>query len=329
MSVRTEASRANWLLFVALGFFWGSSYLFIKIGVDAGLAPFTLVTLRLLVGATILAIVVAANRERLPRNAKTYFHLAVLGLISVSLPFSLITFAEQRVDSALAAVLTAPVPLFVIPIAAVLLHERITVAKVFGVIVGLIGVAVLMGFDPAQIGRTDLTPQLILLGAALSYAAGGVYARRFVHGLRPMIPALFQVTFGLIMVGIAAFAFESPLTRIGGLSLEAFLAVGWLGLFGSALAYLVFFRLLNAWGPTRVSLVAYTLPVWGIALGWAVLGEQIQPGLIVGTALVIAGIAIVNVKPQSVLIRARQLRERFGTPPEPKTPQPDPAAGPR
>jgi drug/metabolite transporter (DMT)-like permease len=329
MTVTTEGSRANWLLFVALGFFWGSSYLFIKIGVDAGLAPFTLVALRLLVGAILLGIVVLVARESLPRKPATYFHLTVLGVFSVALPFSLITFAEQSVDSALAAVLTAPVPLFVIPIAAALLRERITVAKVFGVSVGLVGVAVLMGFDPAQLGRTDFAPQLILLGAAASYALGGVYARRFIHGLRPMIPALLQVFLGMLIVSVGAFAFEDPLGRLDALPIDAIFAVVWLGILGSGLAYLVFFRLLNAWGPTRVSLVAYTLPIWGIALGALVLGEQIQPGLILGTALVIAGIAFVNVRPQSVWIRARQLRERFGTPSKPKTPTPDPAAGPR
>jgi drug/metabolite transporter (DMT)-like permease len=329
MSMQTDTSRSNWLLFIALGFFWGSSYLFIKIGVDAGLAPFTLVTLRLLVGAALLATVVLVARERLPRDLRTYGHLAVLGLFSVALPFVLITVAEQHVDSALAAVLTAPVPLFVIPIAAVLLRERITVAKVAGVVVGVVGVAVLMGFDPSTIGRTDLTPQLILVGAALSYALGGVYARRFLHGLRPMIPALLQVTFAMVMVAIGAFAFENPLANLRSLSMEVIVAVLWLGIFGSGLAYLVFFRLLNAWGPTRTSLVAYTLPIWGIALGAIVLNERIQPGLILGTALVICGIAFVNVRPQSVWIRARQLRERLGTPSKPKTPAPDPGAGPR
>src|SRR5262245_45493159 len=162
MSMSSERGRvasADWLIFVALGFFWGSSYLFIKIGIDAGLTPFTLVTLRLLVGLLLLGIVVLLARETLPRRLSVYGHLLVMSFFSVAFPFALITTAEQHVDSALAATLTAPVPLFVIPIAAVVLRERITVNKVFGVVVGLLGVAVLMGFDPAQIGRTDLTPQ--------------------------------------------------------------------------------------------------------------------------------------------------------------------------
>jgi len=291
-------SRLDWLLFLLLGFSWGSSYLFIKIGVDAGLAPFTLVTARLFIGSLLLAGVVVALRVPVPRDARTYGHLVVLGLFSVALPFFLITWAEQYVDSALAATLTAPVPLFVIPIAAVMLHEGITLNKVLGVSVGLVGVAVLVGFDPAQIGRTDLTPQLALVGAALSYALGGVYARRFVHGLRPMIPSVFQVFFAMLMSAFAALVFEQPLGTLSGLSLEAIIAVVWLGLFGSGMAYLLFYRLLGAWGPTRVSLVAYLLPLWGIGLGWAVLSEPIEAGLALGTALILIGIALVNSRDQ-------------------------------
>jgi drug/metabolite transporter (DMT)-like permease len=291
----SPGTRLDWLLFVLLGFFWGSSYLFIKIGVDAGLQPFTLVTLRLFIGFALLAAVVAVLRVPVPRDGRTYGHLVVLGFFSVALPFFLITWAEQFVDSALAATLTAPVPLFVIPIAALMLHdERISLNKVIGVAIGLVGVAILVGFDPATAGRTDLTPQLALVAAALSYALGGVYARRFVHGLRPMIPSLFQVFFAMLMSGLAAAVFERPLETTLGLPPDGVFAIIWLGVFGSGMAYLLFYRLLGRWGPTRISLVAYTLPVWGIALGFVVLNEPITAGLAAGTALILAGITLVN-----------------------------------
>jgi drug/metabolite transporter (DMT)-like permease len=295
MTVSAASSRIDWPLFILLGFFWGSSYVFIKIGVNEGLQPFTLVTVRLFIGLLLLAAVVAALRVPLPRGGRTYGHLVALGFFSVALPFFLITWASQFVDSALTATLTAPVPLFVIPIAALMLgDERITLNKVVGVTVGMVGVAILMGFDINQVGRADLTPQLALLGAAASYALGGVYARRFVHHLRPMIPSLFQVFFAMLMSAAAALVLERPAEQVAGLSLAAIFAVVWLGLFGSGMAYLLFYRLLGRWGPTRVSLVAYLLPVWGIALGWLVLREQIHEGLILGTALVIGGIALVN-----------------------------------
>jgi drug/metabolite transporter (DMT)-like permease len=287
------SSRIDWLLFILLGFLWGSSYLFIKIGVDAGLQPFTLVTLRLLIGAALLAAVVLIAREGLPRDLRSYGHLAVLGFFSVALPFMLITWAELSVDSSLAAVLTGAVPLFVIPIAALILRdERITLNKIIGILIGLIGVAIVVGFDPASLVGNELLAELALIGAAASYAVGGVYARRNVRGLRPMIPALFQVTFGLIMVGIPAIVLEGPI-RLD-IRPEAIFAVVWLGLLGSGAAYLVFFRLLGHWGATRTSLVAYLLPIWGILLGALVLAEPVDARLILGTALVIGGIALVN-----------------------------------
>ena len=287
------SSRIDWLLFILLGFLWGSSYLFIKIGVDAGLQPFTLVSLRLLIGAALLAAVVLIAREGLPREARAYGHLVVLGFFSVALPFMLITWAELSVDSSLAAVLTGAVPLFVIPFAALILRdERISLNKIIGILIGLVGVAIVVGFDPASLVGDELLAELALIGAAASYAVGGVYARRNVHGLRPMIPALFQVTFGLIMVGIPAILLEGPV-RLD-IRPEALFAVIWLGLLGSGAAYLVFFRLLGHWGATRTSLVAYLLPIWGIVLGALVLAEPVDARLILGTALVIGGIALVN-----------------------------------
>jgi drug/metabolite transporter (DMT)-like permease len=289
----TTTHRSDWLLFILLGFFWGSSYLFIKIGVDAGLQPFTLVSLRLAIGLALLMLVVAVAREALPRGLRTYGHLAVMGFFSVALPFSLITWAEQHVDSSLAAVLTGAVPIFTIPIAALFLaDERVTANRLIGVLVGLIGVAVVVGFDPASLTAEALLPELALIGAAASYAVGGVYARRNVHGLRPMIPALLQVAFALVMVSVPALLLERPWDA--SLPVDALLAVAWLGLFGSGLAYLVFFRLLGRWGATRTTLVAYLLPIWGIVLGALVLSEPIDPRLIAGTALVIGGIGLVN-----------------------------------
>jgi drug/metabolite transporter (DMT)-like permease len=285
----------DWLLFILLGFFWGSSYLFIKIGVDAGLTPFTLIAARLFLGFVLLAGVVVVAREALPRSPRMYGHLLVMAILSVALPFSLITWAEQSVDSTLAATLNASVPLFVIPIAAmVLIDEKITLNKVVGVVVGFIGVAILVGFDPGVMDGTNVLPALALIGSSISYAAGGVYARRFARGLRPMIPAVVQVGFALLITAALALVFESPIRFPGGF--DAILAVVWLGLLGSGVAYLVFFQLLRDWGATRTSLVAYLLPVYGIALGALVLSESVDTRLVLGTLLVIAGIALVNLR---------------------------------
>src|SRR5712692_6657512 len=133
----TRAARLDWLLFILLGFMWGSSYLFIKIGVDHGLPPFTLISLRLAIGFALLASVVAAAREPLPREPRMYGHLLVMGIFNIVVPFSLITFAEQAVDSSLASVINSAVPLFVIVVAAIFLKgEAITVNRVAGLGIG-------------------------------------------------------------------------------------------------------------------------------------------------------------------------------------------------
>jgi drug/metabolite transporter (DMT)-like permease len=288
-----RSSRLDWLIFIALGFFWGSSYLFIKIGVDHGLQPFTLIMFRLLIGFCLLATVVAIAREPLPREPRMYGHLLVMGTINIAIPFGLITFAEQSVDSSLASVINSAVPLFVIVIAAIFLKgETVTVNRLAGLLLGFVGVAVLVGLDVADLGSASATAELALIGATISYAAGNVYAKAHVHGLRPMIPALFQVLFGLLVTGALAFATERPLAVEW--TPEAILAVFWLGLLGSGLAYLSYFRILQRWGATRTSLVAYLLPVYGIALGALVLREPIALSTLLGTLLIIGGIALVN-----------------------------------
>src|SRR5690349_933491 len=288
-----QSSRLDWLIFLLLGFFWGSSYLFIKIGVDNGLQPFTLIMFRLLIGFILLATVVAFAREPLPRDPRQYGHLAVMGTINIAIPFALITFAEQTVDSSLAAVINGAVPLFVIVIAAIFLAgETITVNRLAGLAVGFVGVALIVGLDITDLSSSSAIGELALLGSTLSYACGAVYARAHVHGLRPMIPALFQVFFALVVTAVLAFTTERPLAAVP--APEAIFAVVWLGLLGSGLAYLAFFRTLQRWGATRTSLVAYLLPVYGIALGALVRSEPISLTTLGGTALIIAGIALVN-----------------------------------
>jgi drug/metabolite transporter (DMT)-like permease len=289
----SRGSRLDWLIFLALGFFWGSSYLFIKIGVDNGLHPFTLIMFRLLIGLVVLATVVAIAREPLPREPRMYGHLFVMGVINIAIPFSLITYAEQTIDSSLAAVISGAVPLFVIVFAAIFLKgETVTINRVIGLAVGFVGVAILVGLDVTDIRSASAVGELALIGSTISYAIGNVYNKAHVHGLRPMIPALFQVLFGLIVISVLAFLFERPLAVVP--APEAIFAVVWLGVLGSSLAYLFYFRILQHWGATRTSMVAYLLPVVGIALGALVRNEIVTVSTLIGTILVIGGIALVN-----------------------------------
>ena len=288
-----RSSRLDWGLFLALGLMWGTSYLFIKIGVET-LPTFTLVAVRLGIGLVFLAAVVAIARERLPRDPKIYGHLLVMSVVNVALPFALITSAEQSVDSSIAAILNGGVPLFTIVIAALFLHdEPITVNRIFGLLIGYAGVILLVGRGLGSGGGEGaISGELALLGSTASYGAGAVYARRNVRGLRPMIPALFQVLFAFVITGVIALLIERPFDVVW--TGRSIFAVLWLGLLGSGLAYLCFFRLLQSWGATRTTMVAYLLPIVGIVAGALVLNEVVDAGVLVGTALVIGGVALVN-----------------------------------
>lgn len=304
MNAASRSPVLDWLVFLALGFMWGSSYFWIKIGVES-LPPLTLVALRLFFGFLIVGATVLLFREPLPRSARQYGHLVVMAVVNIVLPFWLITWGEQSIDSALAAILNGTVPLFVIVIAPLFLpDERVTLARVVGLAVGFIGVVVLFAPDLVNLGDGDLAGELALLGASVSYAVGNVYAKRNVRGLRPMIPALFQVGFALLITAGLALVLEQPIGRIAPPP-EAWVAVVWLGILGSGFAYLAYFRLLRDWGATRTSLVAYLLPVVGILMG-TLIGEPITVPRVVGTALVVGGVALVNSRyGQRPLLRRR------------------------
>lgn len=300
-----------WLLFLALAGIWGSSYLFIKFAVET-LEPFGLITSRLAIGAAVLwVVVVGIARERLPRDPRAYGHLLVMSVINVVAPFYLITWAEQSVDSALAAIINGAVPLFVVLPAAIALHdEPVTVNRLVGLPIGFVGVVLLVVEDIGT-GGSDTLGALALLGSTILYAIGNVYARRNIRHLRPMIPALFQVTFALVlsttlMLGLEGVPDPAAFTP------TAILSVAWLGILGSALAYLAYFRLLSEWGATRTSLLAYLLPVVGIALGVLVRGERISAFVLAGTILILGGIALASSR-----YGRRRLYGRSGPPGEP------------
>jgi drug/metabolite transporter (DMT)-like permease len=302
-------TRLDWLLFILLGFFWGSSYLFIKIAADAGVQPLTIVTFRLAIGFALVAVLAIASRERMPRSLRTYGHLLVLAALSMAIPFTLISWAEQTVDSALAAAVNGAIPLCVIVIAALVLpDEPFTLQRIVGLLAGFVGVAILVGFDPGVLAGTSTGEVAALLGSTVSYAAGGVYARRFLRDLRPKTVTMFELGFALLLIAPVAMLVDGPIGLPA--RLDAVVAVTWLGLIGSGIAFLTFFRLLSRWGATRTSMVAYLMPVNGVILGALVLGEPVDARLVVGLALVISGIAVVQLRlgPAGVLRALRASR---------------------
>ncbi len=285
----------EWGAFWLLGSIWGSSFLWIKIAVGE-IGPATLAAIRLLFGLLGLLAVMRLQRQAFPRPTTHLPAYLFMGAFNTAIPFVLISWGETRIDSGLAAILNATVPLFTIVIAHFWLSdERITATRLAGLLVGFTGVVVLMSRDLGMAGIThSIWGQMAVLAASASYALAATFTRRHLRGHPPLLQATMVVLFADLFVWLTVGAWERPL-RLPALPITWF-ALAWLGLLGSCAAYLLYFYLINAWGPTRASLVAYVFPVIGLLLGIVFLSEAADWRLLAGTVLVVAGIAVVNLR---------------------------------
>lgn len=285
----------EWGAFVLLGTIWGSSFLWIKIAVGE-IGPATLAAIRLLFGLIGLLIVARLTRQNFGNLRAHLPAYLFMGFFNTALPFVLISWAETRIDSALAAILNATVPLFAIVIAHYWLSdERITLARVVGLVAGFVGVVVLVSreFGPQGI-HGNIWGQLAMLVASACYAVSATYSRRYLRGHPPLVQATMIVLIADAFVWAAVPVMDRPFVPPqAGLT---WFALAWLGLLGSCAAYLLYFYLLNVWGATRSSLVTYVFPVIGLLLGIIFLNESADWRLIVGSALVVAGIVVVNMR---------------------------------
>lgn len=282
----------DWMAFVLLGLAWGSSFLWIKLAVQE-VGPFTLVAFRLLFGVAGLLAVVAYSRPAWPRDLRQWLILAILGLTNTAVPFVLISWGEIHIDSAVAAILNSTVPLFTMVIAHLFLHDdRLTWSRLAGLLIGFVGIVVLLFRDvEGGLGGSALGQAAVLL-AAIFYAGSSVFARRNARGLSPIVHALVPLVAADAAIWLAAPWLEAPFSppRLP----LTWLAIAWLGLVGSCLAYLLYFHLLHSVGPTRTTLVTYVFPLVGVILGVLFLGEQLDWHLLAGGALVVSSIAQVN-----------------------------------
>jgi drug/metabolite transporter (DMT)-like permease len=315
-------TKQAWIGFWVLSLIWGSSYLFIRIGVEQ-LPPFQLVFIRTAIAAIGLNIVVLARGKRLPTDRRGIGDLLFLGIVNTVFPFALITWGEIHIESGLASVLQGTAALFTLVIAHfALADERITLRKVVGLIVGFLGVVVLANRSTTeQVGGEDpiwhLLGQAAILGSSLCYALGGVYSRKAMQSrLDPIVVAAGAMTVAAIVTGIIAYWVPplagAPPVAIGQLEPGVLGAVLTLGFFNTFGAYLIFYSILAALGAARTSMVAYVLPVIGLLLGALFLAEPLDMRLLFGALLIIGSIAIVNIDLASILNRVLSLSQRTG-----------------
>jgi drug/metabolite transporter (DMT)-like permease len=267
---------------------WGASFIFIRVAV-ADLGPFVLVELRVGLAAAGLAFSAALLR-RLPKLRVRWRQFALLGLVNVAIPFSLISAAEINLTASLAAILNSTTVMFTAIVAAVWMGDALTVRKVFGVVLGIIGVTVLVGWDPIAVDWAVILSVGAMLVASLGYALGSVYAKRTFVGSSPLAIATGQLTAAsLLMMPLAAVSVpdERPSTIV-------VLSVLGLALPSTALAYMLYFRLISNVGPTSTSTVTLLVPLFGLVFGVLLLDEPVGLGTLAGLILILSSVTLIT-----------------------------------
>ena len=284
-------SNADWLRLMILSFLWGGSFFFVSVAVPY-LPALTIVLVRVGLGALVLALILRALRVPFPRGAAVWRALAVMGLLNNAVPFSLFVLAQGQISGGLAAILNATTPLWGVLVAHLATKdERLTPARVFGVVAGLVGVSVMMG---GALGDGTLLAQAACVAAAFSYALAGIWGRRFrTLGVAPLATAYGQCTTASVMLLPLVLLIDRPWT-LAMPPTPVLAALLGLAILSTALAYGLYFRLLATAGAVNLLLVTFLIPVSAIALGVLVLGESLLARHAAGMALIALGLAAID-----------------------------------
>lgn len=293
-STRLTMGPVEWLLLVALSVLWGGSFLFGKIAL-AELPPFTVVLVRVGLAALALGFAVVIARQSLPRTRGVWLAFFAMGLINNLIPFSLITWGQVRIGSGLASILNATTPLWTVVVAHWLTaDEKMNARKLAGVLIGVAGVAVMIGPVALAGLAGDVAAQLAVIAATLSYAFAGLYGRRFARlGVKPMVVAAGQVGATTLMLLPIALLVDMPWT-LPMPGPRTWAALAGAALLSTALAYVLYFRILATAGATNVLLVTFLIPVSGVLMGVLVLDETLELRQLGGMALIGLGLAAID-----------------------------------
>lgn len=298
LSINTSMGMREWLMLITLSLLWGGSFFFVGVAV-VELPPLTIVTLRVGLAAITLWIIVLFMGLSLPKSPNVWVAFLIMGLLNNVIPFSLIVWGQTHIASGLASVLNATTPLFgVIVVGLLLVDERATAMKLVGVAVGFLGVVMMIGIPSLDsVKQGTILAQIAILGAALSYAFASVFGRRFkAMGLKPIIIAAGQVTGSTALLAPVAFYVDGPLALLGpgSPSIMVWASILTLAVFSTALAYILYFKILASSGATNILLVTLLVPVSAIFLGLLFLNETLQWVNLAGMALIAIGLSAID-----------------------------------
>ena len=277
-----------------LAFIWGWSFLFIKVAVD-GMTPSTVAAARMGLGLAVLATVLRLRGLRLPVGRIWWRHFTFVAVVGSALPFTLLAWGEQHVGSALTSVLNASTPLFAALFVAVFLGERLRAVQIVGLLLGFVGVAAAAGVGGSELAGSSIAGEAAAVGAAVGYGASFAYSQRYLVGIPPLVAATGQLAVGTALLLPAAVV----TTAREGIALtpRRLLAIGLLGVFGTGFAYVLNYRSIAELGPTVASVVTYLVPVVAVVVGVVFLHEAFELRLVLGGALTVGGIALLNGRP--------------------------------
>ena len=281
----------DWSLLILLSVLWGGAYFFAGVAVNE-LPPLTVVLARVFLAAVALLPLFWHFGHSLPKSFSGWLPFFGMGLLNNVLPFGFIFAGQTQITVGLSSIINAMTPLFTVVVMALFQEERLTAYRVVGVLLGVVGVAVLRGFDGPVDGSQTLGIALCLAGA-LSYGFAALWGRRFLVGVPPVKSATCQLICSTVIIAVVVCLIDRPWTLAAPSQATVWSLVA-LAVFGTALAYIVFFQILIRAGASNVMLVTLLIPVTALLLGNVFLGEHIQSKEIIGAVIIGAGLLFID-----------------------------------
>ncbi len=285
-------------LLLLLATLWGAAYSFIRIGV-ATIPPITLIAARTLLAGGFLYVILRLRKLSLPTDLATWKRFAIQACLNSAVPFTLIAWAEQHVNAGLAVILNALTPIFAYLITATLTrHESVSLRKLAGVLLGIAGTGLIVGMNALNGTESQLLAQFAVILASVCYATGAIFGRNFKQ-LDPMMPAAGSLICGSLLLMPFSLLIDRPWTLTP--SAASLLALLALAIFSTALAFAIYFRLIETLGSIATTSQAYLRVPIGVGLGVVFLKEEVSPTLLIGLVLVIAGVIAMTLPGQFLL----------------------------
>lgn len=279
-------------LLLALSTLWGASYSFIKIGVET-IPPVTLIAARTFIAGMILVVVIRWRGLSLPRDAATWRRFMFQAWLNSVIPFTLIAWAQQTTDAALATILNSTSPIFAFLLTALVTrHEIVNGRKLFGVGAGIAGICLVVGMQALGGLGQELWAQLAIVAATICYAGAAIFGKNF-KGLDPLMPAAGSMMCGAAILIPVSLVSEQPWTLAP--SMESILALLGLSIFSTALAFVIYFRLVQTLGSVGTTAQAYLRVPIGVAIGVVFLGESLSSSAWIGLLCVVVGVAAMTI----------------------------------